>query len=132
MPRPSFASDQDRFLPIWTEDYAAVDMDRIKRAKAGLELAYVVYPRHATTGGEYDRVLAVGSRPPYVCDYALISERSDHAGVTAALRWVLGEVEDDRATTMADVLSAIFGGSVREIPQDELDAEAALRAYSTE
>lgn len=134
MPRPSFADDQARFLPIWAEDYAAVDMGRIRAAKVALDLPYQCYPRHASApkSDEYGRVLAVDSRPPYVCDYALVTAQSDDAGLRSALLWVLGENDDPRATYMPDVLSKIFGVPVREIPQDELDAEAALRAYSNE
>lgn len=126
----SFADDGDRFLPIWSAEWP-IDMERIKVAKQGLDLPFTVYPRHVTKPNEYERVLAVGSRPPFLTDYALIGPRSDSDGLKAALTYVLGLTDDSRATTILTTLRALLGPEVREIMPDELAAEQKLVAYLT-
>lgn len=106
-------------------------MERIKVVKQSLDLDFKVYPRHATSSEHYDRILAVGSKPPFLCDYALIGPRSDSPGLAAALAWTLGLTEDDRATTILDTLNARWPGT-REISDEELASERALVAYLTE
>lgn len=116
-------------LPIWSADADDPDMARIRAAKEALWLDYVVKPQYAEASIE-DRVLAWGSAPSFVCPYALVDPRGTDDELMLALAWVLGETDEcSVAMTVEQVLSVLLGPGVREIPQEELDAEAAYQAY---
>lgn len=117
----------ERILWVWHAD-GPVDFSRIREAKAMLELPYVVRPALAFPGTPH-RVLAIGSRPPFLCDYALVGEATEPARLADAIGWVLGEREDENATTVLDMLLWIFGPGVREISFEELRAEKQLENY---
>lgn len=127
-------------LFIWHLDGPA-DLAPVKAAKAALDVDFQVRPIAMPINGNSvpmleqfnyltDRVLAVGSRPPFLCDYALTSERTSPEGWQRALRWVLGvEPEDPKATTVLDTLTSIFGPGTREVSQEEIDGRQRLRDY---
>lgn len=130
-----------RYLDYYAHDPREVDWGPIKEAKALLELPFKVYPRAIEVAqifgqmmvdpDDHGRILAIGGTPPFICDYALISPRSESAGIQAALSWVLSDDVDTRATSMSDMLSRVFGGGVREIPLEELEGEQRFRDYVT-
>lgn len=122
-------------LLIWHAGGPA-DLTPIKQAKQALNVDFTVKPVAVFSDGENDlpdlnsRVLAVGSRPPFLCDYALTSERTGPEGWQRALRWVLRlEESDPKATTILDTLTAAFGPGVREVSPEELEANQRLRDY---
>lgn len=120
-------------LLIWHREGEA-DLTPIKAAKAALAVDFTVRPvairSHEDVATFDDRVLAVGTRPPFLCDYALTSERTSPEGWQRALRWVLHLEEfDPKATTILDTLTSAFGAGVREIPQEEIDGLRRLREY---
>jgi len=116
-------------LPIWLAEGDQLDMEKLRAAKAALELPYRIKPVDALRPGD-SRILAVGTRPPWLCDYYFIAPTASAEVWQAALRWVLGEVDDDwDATTVIDILSAMSHGPVRLIPQEELDGEAKFHDY---
>lgn len=123
-----------RDLYIWHADGPA-DLTPVKAAKAELDVDFTIRPvavYEATDLPNYleDRVLAVGSRPPFLCEYALVTERTSPEGYVRALRWVLGLAESDpKATTILDTLNSILGPGVREVPTEELEARERLRDY---
>lgn len=122
-----------RELLIWHEGGAA-DLSAVREAKVKLDVDFQVKPRAARFPEDIptweDRVLAIGSRPTFLCDYALTSERTSPEGWLRALRWVLHlEEVDPKATLITDVLANIFGGPVREIPAEEIEARERLRDY---
>jgi hypothetical protein len=120
--------DEDvRILWVWHAE-GPVDFTTIRIAKASLGLPYAVRPALAFPGTPH-RVLAIGSRPPFLCDYALIGEHTEADRIAQAVGWVLGEREDENATTVLDMLLWIFGPGVREIPPEELRAEKRLEDY---
>lgn len=117
-----------RALPIYADDDVEVDIEAIKRAKIDLDLPYRIVPSSASTNGG-GRVLAYG-KPPWVCDFFLVSEHTDHERLQRALEWVLGEIDhDEEATVAEDTLAVIFGEGTREITPAELASEKAWRAY---
>jgi hypothetical protein len=124
----------ERALFIWSGDTAA-DLAPVKAAKLALGIEAKVKP--VGVGKEsppprWDvRVLAIGSRPPWVCDYALVSERTAPEGWERALAWVLGTHDDPKATTVDDIIHATFGNDAREIPPEELEAERRYGDYVT-
>src|SRR6478736_2078682 len=102
----------ERALYIWSNGVKA-DLEPVKEAKRTLNISEKVHPIGVTSLSDlpdlYARVLAIGTRPPFICDYALTSERTSPAGWERALAWVLGVNEfDEKATTIVDVLSSIF------------------------
>lgn len=77
-----------------------------------------------------DRVLAVGSRPPFICDYFLVGDDAGLDEFVRAMAWVLKlEAVDERANLVTDTLSAAFGGPVREVTPEEQEAAVKLREY---
>lgn len=120
---------EKRPLPIYSAAETVVDMASIKAAKAQLDLDFLVVPV-AATPDTAERVLAVGSKPPWVwCDYALVSERTKPEGLVAALSWVLGDEDHPRATTTLDTMVSIFGPGTVEISAEQLAAEEQYRLY---
>lgn len=65
------------------------------------------------------RLLAFGSPPEFVAEYALIRktpEELDESGLTShLLRWYLGFVQDSRTVSYAGALTRMFGREVREV-----------------
>ena len=100
--------------------YGQPDMSRIKEAKASLNLDYLVIPVNLNTPAawdkrQWDRVLAWGVTPSNACDYAPVSDKTSSDGLVAAMRWVLGEVEEDpRAVSASGWLNKILGPGVKE------------------
>lgn len=118
-------------LQIWS--FERPDLALVIEAKAQVlnEKVFPAYPRSFEDLPALDaRVLAIGSRPPFLCDYALTSERTSLEGMVRALRWVLGvESDDPKATTILDTMTAAFGPGTREIPLEEQEAMQRLRDY---
>lgn len=121
-------AEEFRRLPIWhSEGLQAVDMAPIREAKAALDLDFKVKPAPARIDID-ERILAIGTRPPFLCDYALWSGKSGPAGLSVALSWVLGDHDDPRATTIVDTIQHFFPGA-RQMTQEELDSERAMFVY---
>lgn len=129
----------ERALYIWADGKTA-DLAPVKAAKAALGYGFTVKPFAVTPDSPPPaghRVLAIGSRPNWITDYALTSENTSPEGWQRALAWVLGEVEHDpRATLVLDILSSILppnarGEMVRELTETEIEAERKLRAYNS-
>lgn len=119
-------------LLIYARDHAEVDLDRLREAKALLELPYKVVPVAQDRGTLDGRVLAWGHRPDFLCSYALVSNRTPIDPLADAIEWALGEVEDERAMTLMDTLSVIFGPGVTEVDPAVIRAEETYAAYSEE
>jgi len=119
-------------LYIWSESKA--DLAPVKAAKLALGIESKVIPMGATTLVDLPdlntRVLAIGTRPPFICEYALTTAGTSDAGWQRALSWVLGETEyDPKATTIEDIMVSTFGPGTREISAEELESERKMRAY---
>lgn len=82
----------------------------IRAAKAALELPFMVQIVPAVPGSA--RVLALDEAPPWLGDHALVT-RSEN--LPDALRWVLSEDVDPRASLVIDQLRSVFGNEVTEI-----------------
>jgi hypothetical protein len=120
-------------LYIWSGNERA-DLTPIKAAKATLDIDKKVKPIGVNALADlpslHAHVLAIGSRPPFLCDYALTSERTSPAGWQRALRWVLDpDHYEEKATTMLDTLTSLYGPATREIPPEQLEAERKMRVY---
>lgn len=109
-----------RPLPIypWPVDPAALEL--VKRAKAELETQFKVVPVRALPGSP-GRMLALGVKPNFVCDYAPVVDPSNYTSVKNALSWVLDETQDvERGVTVLDCLKEIFGPQTRELDDREI------------
>lgn len=124
----------ERALYIWSGEKKA-DLAPLKAAKEALGIVEKIRPFGVPMPGgnsapqlDCDRILAIGVRPPWVCDYALVSERTAPAGWQAALAYCLHLTDDSRATTVLDILNSVWPGT-REISEAELESERKLAEY---
>lgn len=88
-------------------------LDMVKAAKHSLNMKQMVQPCDAVPGSP-GRVLAIGSKPDFICDYAYVANPTVES-LTSALAWCFGLREDPRGVTMGRMLSEIFGGEVKEL-----------------
>lgn len=117
-----------RALPIYVADDHVLDLAPIKAAKAALDLSYKVVPVDpADAPGS--RVLAVGAKPEFLCDFYLVAPQESQERLVDALWWVLEGWDDPEATTVADTLATVFGDGTREITAEELASERAWADY---
>lgn len=100
-------------LPMWPQKPQEPVLGMLKQAKASLNTSLLISPVKAVPGSP-GRVLAVGSKPEFICDYAYVAVPSVES-LTAALSWCLGLVDDPRGVTMGRMLSEYFGEGVKEI-----------------
>jgi hypothetical protein len=89
----------------------ATQTQAIRAAKVALALPFTVQIVAAVPGAGL-RVLALGTAPPWLCDYALVT---DPANLKEALKWVLSDDVDPRASLVIDQLRSVFGLSVNEV-----------------
>lgn len=107
-------TDDIRPLAIWSETVLTdEDLQRIREAKQSLGLPFLVQFGKAVPGVPSWRVLAIGSKPNFITEYAEVPN-TQSAGLAEAVAWVLGEHEDRRAISLVESLSAVFG-EVKEI-----------------
>jgi hypothetical protein len=133
-------------LYIWSQQKA--DLTPVKAAKAVLERidgeigrVIPIAVKSLSDLPDLDaRVLAIGSRPPFICNYALVGERTSEEGFVRALRWIFRGPgwDDPKATTLDDILTAAFppdpgtGAMPQMVPVEELEAERRLRIFGDE
>jgi hypothetical protein len=120
-------------LYIWSAT-RPVDMAPLKAAKLSLPVDEVIRPLYPQAPEDLPdletRVLAIGSRPPFLCHHALVTPRTSMGGWVRALSWTLGITEhDEKATLIVDTLTAAFGPGVREVPPEEIEGMQRLRDY---
>lgn len=130
-------------LYIWSGG-EPTDLSKVKAAKHALETDEFVpwgvpLPKvrpvncahWGADGLTFDhRVLAVGSKPPFIIDYFLVGNDAGHEEFTRALAWVLKLVdEDERANLVIDTMTRIFGPGTREVSEEEQAAQQKLRDY---
>lgn len=102
-------------LLIFAPEGVDVDMGAIKDAKAALGLEYRVMPTEALPGLD-GRVLAFGGAPTWICPYFMLAPGTAGQELERALAWVLEEVgDDDRGTTILDVLNLELGPGVTDL-----------------
>jgi hypothetical protein len=102
-----------KLLPIYPSVPFGDTLEAVKAAKDSLDLDYLVKPVKAVSGSP-GRVLAIGEKPDFVCDYAFVPNPTVESLINA-LNWVLGDHDDPRARTVVQVLEDYFGKGVKEI-----------------
>ena len=105
-----------KLLPLWPSVPIGGALAALKQAKQQIPDAPLIQPVRAVPGSP-GRVLAIGTPPPFLCDYALV-ETSTSPGLQKALEWTLGLREDERGMTVLKKLQQIFGAETMEIFDD--------------
>lgn len=100
-------------LPMWPQKPQEPLLSLLKQAKQQLNTSLLISPVKAVPGSP-GRVLAIGSKPDFICEYAYVANPTVES-LTAALAWCLGLKEDVRGITMGKMLSEYFGEGVKEI-----------------
>jgi hypothetical protein len=105
-------------LHIWTKGNRDVELPYIRQAKWQIATDIKLIPVAAKPGAV--RVIAIGERPPFLCDHALIKDVTNVASVKAALEWYIDDNGDSRVTTIEKWLSRLMGAEVKEIDYYEV------------
>ena len=100
-------------LPMYPGLPKSEVMGMIKEAKAQIQTDALVKPVRAVAGSP-GRILAIGEKPDWICEYAYVKEPSTQS-FKEALEWILGIKEDPRGVTIIRTLTEIFGPGVREV-----------------
>lgn len=103
-------------LPVWPQKPEGQTLEMLKQAKQQLQTSLLISPERAAPGSP-GRVLAIGSKPNFICEYAYVANPTVES-LTQALAWCLQLKEDVRGVTIARMLSEIMGGEVKEIAVD--------------
>jgi len=106
-------AEKVRILPIWPSTPTGDDLSLFKSAKDDLFLDYLIQPVPALRGSPF-RVIALRTRPEFICDYAFVPNPSKQS-IFNAMEWALGDKDDPRAMTVLKQMKQIFGAGVREV-----------------
>lgn len=107
-------SSDVRPLPLlWGQAPSEADWAAVKAAYVSLGLPGLVSPVRAVPGGA-GRVICVDCEPIWIVDYARIPS-AESPGLKNAMIWALSDVHDERAVSMADMLSTVLGAKVTEL-----------------
>lgn len=100
-------------LPVWLPDATADDLRALEAAlvQIGRKDSTRLRPAQAGSPGV---ILAIGSPPPFICRYALVSG-IDSPGLANAMKVILTNTPDRRIIDELDMLREIFGPDVREV-----------------
>jgi hypothetical protein len=97
------------------------DLERLRAAKVQMDVDWLIQPSRPTSGGT-GRILGWGQVPPWVRDY-LVIDPTDPEDIKQGILWATDNwVGDDRAVTVTDILSNIFGGEVVELEEENEDS----------
>lgn len=110
-----------RPLCLWPYPAPPEQMALVKQAKTRLGLDFMVLPEPAVPGGD-ERVLALGSLPPFLCEAALVKDPTNAQSIENALRWVLTAPDgDNRGFGYVDYLGVIFGPGVKDLGTEVIE-----------
>ena len=101
-------------LPIYPGLPSSEVMGMIKEAKAQVGTNTLIKPVRAVKGSP-GRILAIGEKPEWICEYAYVENPSTQS-FKEALEWILEIREDPRGITVIRTLREIFGPGVQELP----------------
>lgn len=111
-------------LFIWSD--TPPDMGKLTAALRGLNLEFKVDQPQKAFPACSKRVLAVGSKPPFLVDYAYADDWND-PHLAMKLAWVLETRQVSSGPVLiADQLSEIMGAPVRELDRREIHRESIM------
>ena len=102
-----------RPLPVYPAKPNGEVLEMIKQAKSQMSTELLIQPVRAVIGSP-GRVLAIGEKPDWMCEYAYV-ETPNIKSLKEALEWVLELKEDPRGVTLIKRMTEIFGPGVREL-----------------
>lgn len=103
-----------RPLPVYPDKPTGELLEMIKQAKSEIHADLLVQPVRAVLGSP-GRILAIGQKPDWMCEYAYV-EQPNPKSLKEALEWVLEIKEDPRGVTLIKMMTEIFGPGVKELP----------------
>ena len=106
-------------LPVYPRKPVGAVLEALKQAKSKLPTSLLISPENAVPGSP-GRVLAIGEKPNFLCDYAYVKEPTVES-LEQALAWCLELKEDTRGVTIGRMLSELWGGEVKEIANNPSD-----------
>jgi len=113
----STLSNNAEFIHIFTKGDRDAELPYIKEAKRQFDIdtnsGIKVIPVVATPG--FNRVLAIGDRPEFICDHALVKDIKNVESLKAALKWCITGEPDSRVTTMEKWIGRLMGGKVVKV-----------------
>lgn len=101
------------------------DISAVNKAIEVAGLPVEVRPATAVPGGA-DRVICINTTPDFITDYAFLPS-VDSKGLPNAIKWALSDAVDDRAITMADMLSEIMGCEVVELEPEVVEQKVRFQ-----
>jgi hypothetical protein len=100
-------------LPVYPAKPEGRVLEMIKQAKAGINTSKLLQPVRAVHGSP-GRILAIGEKPDWICEYAYVKEPNVKS-LKEAMEWILGITEDPRGVTLIKVMREIFGPEVKDV-----------------
>lgn len=100
-------------LPVYPAKPDGELLQMIKDAKSLITTDIKVVPSRAVNGSP-GRILAIGEKPDWVCEYAYVKEPNVKS-LKEAMEWILGITEDPRGVTLIKVMREIFGPEVKDV-----------------
>lgn len=104
-------------LTIWCPEATDATLSAVKAAKVSLGTSTLVKLVQAVPGSP-GRVLAIGSPPPFACEWLGVKDTTDLQKLAHVVAWVIHEATDDRSRDELDFLKGIFGNETREITNE--------------
>lgn len=96
--------------------------ENVRQAKQNLGFSYIVKPEPATPESGTWRVLAF-QVPDFICDYALVTDKTTVQACESVLLWALEDQKDSRPTSATTMLDRLLGPGVKEIPASQIKRE---------
>ena len=100
-------------LPVYPNKPDGELLEMIKQAKGMINTNILMQPVRAVHGSP-GRILAIGDKPDWVCEYAYV-KTANVKSIKEAIEWILGITEDPRGVTLIKVMREIFGPGVRDV-----------------
>jgi hypothetical protein len=100
-------------LPVYPTKPEGELLEMLKQAKAAINIKTLIQPAKAVQGSP-GRILAIGEKPDWICEYAYIEEPNVKS-LKEAMEWILGITEDPRGVTLIKVMREIFGPGVKDV-----------------
>jgi hypothetical protein len=108
-------------LPIlWAEPPTADDWHRLGEARKASGYPDLVKPARALQGSP-GRILAIGVKPDWLCDYDLV-ESTEDPRLDEVLSWCLELTQNPWAPDYAELLSDWFGATVTFLGEEHEQA----------
>lgn len=105
---------------LWGKEPTAEDWARLSAARIASGYTEVIKPVRALQGSP-GRILAVGAKPGWLCDYLRVDDTQD-SRLVDVLSWCLNpELEDPRSPTPEEMIVEWSGGQFVYVGEEDLE-----------